>query len=151
MQLTQFASRYLCDTYDKDHRLLPAVGDKSRYDVLYWVHAAEAMWALHGLAILYIRWFQKDGDIAKTEEGASKNIKNDMNYLENFLSQGQGRFLSGDVVTAADCMMGFSASFVLARELGVKASDYPRTQQYIRDCEGTETYTKAVQKTGHKL
>lgn len=71
-------TRYLCDTYDKQHRLLPPVGDKKRYEVLYWMHAAEAMWALHGIAILYVRWHQKDGTVAKTEEGLSKNVVNGM-------------------------------------------------------------------------
>lgn len=143
--------RYLCDTYDKEHRLLPAVGDKRRYEILYWVHAAEAMWALHGIAILYVRWFQKDGDVAKTEQGLSKNIINDMDYLEEHLSKGNGKFLVGNAVSAADCMMAFSAAFILARELGVKPASYPRSQQYVQDCEATETYKKAVQKTGHKL
>lgn len=148
---THSRGRYLCDTYDKQHRLLPPVGDKKRYEVLYWIHAAEAMWALHGIAILYVRWFQKDGTVAKTEEGLSKNIVNDMNYLEAELSKGRGKFLCGDAVTAADCMMQFSAGFIMARELGVKASSYPKTQQYLQECEATETYKKAVQKTGHKL
>lgn len=40
------------------------------------MHAAEAMWALHGIAILYVRWFQKSGDVAQTEQGLSKNVVN---------------------------------------------------------------------------
>lgn len=74
-----------------------------------------------------------------------------MNYLEAELSKGKGRFLCGVDVTAADCMMQFSAAFIMARELGIKAGSYPKTQQYIQDCEATEAYKKAVQKTGHKL
>lgn len=154
------------------------MGDKKRYEVLYWMHAAEAMWALHGLAILYVRWFQKTGDPAQTEESLSKNIVNgtsnsspivrdtslglpvvetfadlhpDMNFLEAELSKGKGKFLCGDAVSAADCMMEFSAAFIMARELGIKPHTYPKSQQYIQDCEATETYKKAVQKTGHKL
>lgn len=82
--------------------------------MLYWVHAAEAMWALHGIAVLYVRWFQKDGDVAKTEEGLSKNIINDFNYLDAHLSKSQGKFLCGDSITAADCMMQFSAGFIMS-------------------------------------
>lgn len=143
--------RYLCDTYDKTHRFLPPLGDKRRYEVLYWVHAAEAMWALHGIAILYARWFQKDGSVATTEQGLSKNVVRDFEYLESALAEGKGKFLCGEQVTAADCMMGFSVAFILARELGVKAQEYPRSAQYVKDCEATETYAKAVKKTGHKL
>lgn len=109
------------------------------------------MWALHGISILYVRWHQKDGDVKKTEEGLSKNVVNDMNYLEAELSKSKGKFLCGETVTAADCMQQFSAAFIMARELGIKASSYPKTQQYLQDCEATETYKKAVQKTGHKL
>ena len=75
----------------------------------------------------------------------------DMNYLEAALSNSTGKFLCGNEVTAADCMMEFSAAFIMARELGIKAQSYPKTQQYIHDCEATGSYRKAVQKTGHKL
>ena len=137
--------------YDKQHKLLPAVGDPQRYQILRWVHASEGTFALHGLAVLYTRWNQKDGDVAKTEEGVSRNIKKDMEFLESTLKKSKGKFLFGDQVTAADCMMHFSAVFVIARELGVKAGDCPTVEQYIKDCEATESYKKAVEHTGHKL
>ena len=143
--------RYLCDTYDKQHRLLPALGDPKRYQVLQWVHAAEATWALHGISILYARWNQKDGDVAKTEEGMSKNVIKDMDFLESALQNSKGKFLLGDTVTAADSMMQFSAVFILARELGIKGKNYPEVERWIKDCEATESYKKAVQRTGHSL
>ena len=143
--------RYLCDTYDKAHKLLPPLGDPKRYKVLQWIHAAEATWALHGISILYVRWNQKDGDVVKTEEGLSKNVINDMNFLESELKNSSGKFLTGDTVSAADCMMHFSAVFILARELGIKGKNYPEIERYIKDCEATEAYQRAVQKTGHSL
>lgn len=143
--------RYLCDTYDKQHKFLPPVGDPKRYQVLQWVHAAEATFALHGISILYARWNQKEGDVAKTEEGMSKNIKKDMDYLDAELKKSGGPFLFGDSPNAADFMVEFSAVFVLARELGVKGKDYPGIEKYIAQCEATEAYKKAVEKTGHKL
>ncbi|KAK5167060.1 uncharacterized protein LTR77_007790 [Saxophila tyrrhenica] len=144
-------AEYLCDTYDKQHRLLPPLGDPKRYEVLQWVHAAEATWALHGIAILYVRWHQKDGDVKKTEEGLSKNVINDMNLLESTLEKSSGKFLLGDKVTVADTLMHFSAVFILARDLGVKGEDYPRCKKFIQDCEATESYKKAVERTGHSL
>ncbi len=143
--------RYLCDKYDKQHKLLPPVGDPKRYEALQWVHAAEATWTLHGIAVLYVRWHQKDGDVKKTEQGLSKNIINDFNLLEATLKQSSGKFLFGNEISVADTMMHFSTSFILARELGVKAEDYPRCKQYVQDCEATASYKKAVEKTGHKL
>ena len=143
--------RYLCDTYDKEHRLLPAIGDPKRYQTLYWIHAAEAMWALHGLAILYVRWNQKDGDPAKTEASMSRNVINDMNFLEAELEKSKGKFLEGDVVTAADVMMQFSAMFILARKLGVTNEQYPKSAAWVKECEATESFKKAVEKTGHKV
>lgn len=119
--------------------------------MLQWIHAAEATWALHGITILYARWHQKDGDVAKTEEGMSGNIRKDMDFLEAALKQSKGRFLLGDEVTAADIMMHFSATFVIARELGVKKGQLPTVEKWLQECEATESYKKAVQTTGHKL
>ena len=143
--------RYLCDTYDKEHKLLAPLGDPKRYKQLQWVHAAEATWALHGLAILYARWKQVGGDVEQTEEGMAANIRNDMSFLEAELKKSPGKFLFGDSPTAADCMMHFSAVFILKRELGMKGHSYPEIERYIKDCEATPTYKKAVEKTGHQL
>ncbi|KAK4548211.1 hypothetical protein LTR36_010080 [Oleoguttula mirabilis] len=144
-------TEYLCDTYDKEHRLLPAVGDPKRYAVLQWVHAAEATYALHALAILYCRWFQKDGDVTTTEEGLSGNVRKDMALLNSSLTRSQGKFLFGDEVTAADTMMEFVADFVFARGLGTKGQTWPRVEQYVMDCQAMPTWQKAQKKTGHKL
>ncbi|KAK3701884.1 hypothetical protein LTR37_015195 [Vermiconidia calcicola] len=145
-------AEYLCDKYDKENKLLPPLGDPKRYEVLQWVHAAEATWALHGISILYVRWNQKDGDPKKTEEGMSKNVINDMNYLEETLKKSGSKFLFGDKPNVADTMMHFTAVFILDRELGgISTKDYPEIVRYITDCEATGTYKKAVEKTGHKL
>lgn len=137
--------------YDKEHKLLPPVGDPNRYKQLPWIHAAEGTWALHGIAIMYSRWFIEGGDVEATEEKMSKNVRADMAFLEAELKKSSGKFLFGDKPTAADIMMHFSAVFILARELGMKGQKYPEVERWIKDCEATETYKKAVEKTGHKL
>lgn len=144
-------TRYLCDTYDKQHKLLPAPGDPKRYAILQWVHAAEATYALHGLAVLYSRWFQQGGDPAATEEKLSGNVHKDMDYLASELSKSNGKFLLGDQVTAADTMMEFTVDFVFARELGTKGKQWEKIEQYKKDCQATQTWQKAQKKTGHKL
>ena len=106
---------------------------------------------LHGLAVLYAKWFQKDGNVETTVEGLSKNVIKDMDYLESELGNSKGKFLFGDQVTAADIMMQFSAAFILARELGTKGKEWPKINQWLKDCEATQTYQQAVKHTGHKL
>nr|POF00940.1 glutathione s-transferase 3 [Quercus suber] len=144
-------TEYLCDKYDTQHRLLPALGDAKRYDVLQWVHAAEATFALHALAILYARWSQKDGDVEATEKALSVNVQKDLDYLERELQKSPGKFLFGDAVTAADCMMEFTVDFVFARELGTKGGSWPRVNEYLKDLHAVPTWKQAVEKTGHKL
>ncbi|KAK5127785.1 hypothetical protein LTR85_004901 [Meristemomyces frigidus] len=144
-------TEYLCDTYDKEHKLLPAVGDPKRYDVLHWVHAAEATYALHALAILYCRWFQKDGDLNKTEESLRVNVHKDMDFLDASLKKTEGKFLMGHETTAADTMMEFTADFVFTRGLGTQGKTWPRVEQYVKNCQSTPAWQKAQKKTGHQL
>ncbi|SMR52869.1 unnamed protein product [Zymoseptoria tritici ST99CH_1E4] len=142
---------YLCDKYDKQNRLLPAVGDPKRYKVLQWVHASEATFMLHGLAVLYAKWNQKDGDVEKTVAGLSVNICKDLDYLESELGKSSGKFIVGDSLTAADIMMQFSVDFVLVRELGTKGKSWPTVEKWLEQCKSTPSYQEAVKKTGYKL
>lgn len=147
-----FNTRYLCEYYDSSDRLLPK--DKAtRAKVLRWVHAAEATYALHSLAILYTRWQGAfDEPVAsKIEEGMSVNVGKDFDFLEGELSKNGTKFLAGDHVTAADIMMQFSIDFILARNLGTKGRKWENIERWLKDCKATETYKKAVEKTGHKL
>jgi glutathione S-transferase len=143
--------RYLSDKYDKENRLLPAIGDPKRYKVLQWVHASEATYLLHGLAILYAKWNQKDGDVEKTVAGLSANMIKDLDYLERELGNGNGKFIIGDSLTAADIMMQFSVDFVLVRELGTKGKSWPNIDKWLKNCSSTPSYQAAVEKTGYKL
>ncbi|KAK3678402.1 hypothetical protein LTR78_001699 [Recurvomyces mirabilis] len=144
-------TEYLCDKYDKEHRLVPALGDPKRYSVLQWVHAAEATFMTHSLAVLYARWSQKDGDVAKTEAGIAVNVQKDLAFFQAEIGKSKGKFLFGENLTAADIMIEFSLDFILARELGVKAQDWPKVKEYIQACQSTASWQKAQKKTGHKL
>lgn len=146
------ALRYLCEKYDKESMLLPK-DPATRIQCLRWLHASEATYALHALAILYTRWFGADNPSAaeKIEQGMSTNVCKDMDYLEAELGKSTGKFLVGDQVTVADCMMLFSAQFILARELGTKGKKWEKVEKWIADCEETESYKRAVERTGHKL
>lgn len=98
-----------------------------------------------------MRLFQKDGDVSKSEEAASVNVQRDLDYFEAELKKNGGSFLMGSEITLADCLMEFTVEFILTRKLGTLGKDYPRLQQYIKDCHATDTLQKALKKTGHKL
>ncbi|EME79658.1 uncharacterized protein MYCFIDRAFT_142152 [Pseudocercospora fijiensis CIRAD86] len=126
-------------------------GDPQRYKALQWVHASEGMFLLHGLACLYAKWFQQDGDVQKTQEGMSKNLIKDMDYLQSELEKSSGKFLLGDKLTVADVMMHFSARFIIVRELGTMGNRWPKIEEWLDLCEAQPAYQAAVKKTGHQL
>ena len=111
---------------------------------------------LHGLPIVYARWFspervQKSGDLEAIEEGMSDNVIKDFDWLEGELQKSSGKFLVGSHITAADCMMIFSVQYILDKVLGTKAKKWPKIEEWVKNCEAMETWKKAVQKTGHSL
>ncbi|KAF2814917.1 thioredoxin-like protein [Mytilinidion resinicola] len=151
-------TEYLCEKYDKENRLIPSsVNEPARVKVQQWIHASEATFALHGIAVLYARWtlpeaVKADGRTLEAMEAQmAGNVQNDIDWLEAELKASKGRFLLGDEVTAADIMMHFSLSFILARQLGTKGRSWPAVEKWLGDCEGTEGFRRAVGKTGHKM
>lgn len=113
---------------------------------------------LHALAITYTRWFSPDavkdsGDLEKTEEGMAINVIRDFDWLDGELAKKKykGKFLAGDLVTGADIMMQFSARFILERGLGTKGRHWKHIEEWLKACEETATYQKAVKKTGYSL
>lgn len=146
------SARYLCEKYDTTHRLLP-VDQPRRAQALRWVHAAEGTFMLHALGILYTRWFGEGHSEAQAaiEGGMAGNVQKDLDWLERELNASKGKFLLGDEVTVADCMVLFSVQFIVARELGTKGKKWERIERWVKDCEGTDGYRRAVKKTGHEL
>lgn len=121
------------------------------------IHAAEGTFAVHALSITYLRWFAAEGitpeQVKTTEKGLAINVVKDLDWLENELKASAGRFLVGDSVTAADTMVAFSVQFIFARDLcgGRKLSEWKGVEKWIGECEATESYKRAVEKTGHKM
>ena len=150
-----YGTRYLCENYDKDHKLIPK-DPKARWQVIQWVHAAEATFALHALPITYSRWFmpeeaKQNGTLQTVEEKLSVNVQKDLDWLEKELSQSGTKFLCGNEVTAADTMMHFCFDFISKMKLGTEGKSWANTEKWAKACEDTETYKRAVAKTGHKV
>jgi glutathione S-transferase len=151
-------TEYLCDTYDKEGRMIPAQ-QPTRKDVQQWVHAAEGAFLLHALAITYARWFspqraQDNGDVQELEKGLGINVQKDLDWLDNELANSKSGFLVGDHLTAADIMVHFSVQFIFARGLGVKGVDTKRWKnvaEWVELCEKSESYKNAIEKTGYTL
>lgn len=85
----------------------------------------------------------------------------DLDYLESHFheqekeKEGGGRFIMGEKEpSAADIMMQFSVRFILMRELGTKGVEkgrWERVERWLELCEGTESYQRAVERTGFQL
>lgn len=111
---------------------------------------------IHALAVIYARWFSSDssqtnGDLQKLEEGLYINVRKDLDWLDGEL-KGKS-FLVGEGVTAADTMCLMSVQFIFARGLAGegKERDWGYIHRWIECCEKTETWKRAVEKTGHEL
>ncbi|KAK8253106.1 glutathione S-transferase C-terminal-like protein [Phyllosticta capitalensis] len=128
-------TQYLCEKYDKSARLIPS-DPASRIKVLEWMHAAEATFMLHSLAIVYARWnYLKEAPpegLAQMETGMSRNVENDFRWIEGELEKNPGGFLVGKEITAADIMMDFSVRFTLEMELGTKKGQWPKTEEWLK-------------------
>lgn len=82
----------------------------------------------------------------------------DLDYLEGHFreqeEEGGGFIMGGKNITAADIMMQFSVRFILTRELGtqgVEKGRWERVERWLELCEGTESYKRAVERTGFRL
>lgn len=101
---------YLCEKHSSS--LLPK-DPQVRAEAREWLHAAEGTFMLHASAILYARW-QIAEEARETlkgmEERLSKNVVNDMNWLEGVLraQKEKGRkWIVGEELSIADIQMQF--------------------------------------------
>ena len=150
-------SRYLIEKYDTDQRMLGGADPATRNRVRMFIHAAEGTFMPHALAITYARWFapksfqDQPEQMKEFEKGLAVNVGKDLDWLNGEL---KGRkFLAGEKLTAADTMCLFSIQFIFARDLsgGRKQGEWPEIDRWVKECEGTVSWKKAVEKTGHKM
>ena len=122
----------------------------ARAKVRQWMFAAEGTFFVHGLAIAYGSGAAPDA--AETlQKNLSAAVHRDFDWLESELKKGNGKFLVGNDVTAADTMMGFTIAFILKMGLGTGGKSWPAVEAWQKSIESTAGYERAVKKTGHKL
>ncbi|KAF2679402.1 hypothetical protein K458DRAFT_445770 [Lentithecium fluviatile CBS 122367] len=119
------------------------------------IHAAEATFMLHALAITYFPWnipsSVSPNIRQQTEAGLSINVQKDLDWLETELSLSTGPWLCGSELTAADIMMQFSIDFIMKTELGTGGRSWPKIEKWLRDCGECGSYRRAMEKTGYEL
>ena len=105
---------------------------------------------VHSLPTYYNR--RIDATLAeKLAPGIEKLVANDLDWLEAELSQGNGRFLVGDHITAADTMVAFSVQLIFWLKLGPQNRRWEGIEAWLRSVESGQAYQRAVAKTGHQL
>lgn len=67
------------------------------------------------------------------------------------MKKGDGKYLVGGKLTAADIMMGFSVRFIIIRGLGTEGRRWEGVERWLENIEGGEGWKKAVERTGYKL
>lgn len=145
----------MIEKYDTEGRMLGGQDDDTRNRVRSFIHAAEGTFMVHALAIMYARWFAppsiSSSDLKQLEEGMAVNVGKDLDWLESEL---QGRkFLAGDMLTAADTVVLFSLLLIFKRDLcaGRGVVEWPAVRVWMERCESTESWRRAVEKTGFEM
>ncbi|KAK0099954.1 hypothetical protein ONS95_013224 [Cadophora gregata] len=149
-------TEYLIERYDSNQRLLGGQDPLLRNRIRSFVHAAEGTFMPHALAVTYARWnatedMKNNGDLQKLEDGLYGNVLRDLDWLDGEL---EGRkFIGGEEVSAADTMCGFSVQFIYARGLGgkIEPGRFKNVERWLKNCEETDSWKRAVEKTGHQL
>ena len=143
-------AEYLCEMYDRDHRLIPAFNQpKARNKVREFIHAAEGTLMIHCLPYLYARRIDAEA-AGPLKPKLPVLVKKDLDWLESELDAKGGGWLVGQEVTAADTMMVFSVQFIFLNKLAgedIDQTNWGRISEWLGLLERHEPYQRAVQKT----
>ena len=105
---------------------------------------------VHCLPTLYNRRIDA-GMAEKLAPCLERNVIKDLDWLDGELKAGNGRYLVGDHVTAADTMVAFSIQFIFQMRLAPSRTRWEAIEEWLRNVEAEEAYKRAVAKTGHSL
>lgn len=139
-------TEYLCEHYDKSHRLLPT-DEAQRVKVREWIHAAEGAFMVHCLPTVYVR--RLDASAAeKLGPGLAGNVAKDLDWLEAELKGGNGGYLVGDHVTAADTMVAFSIQFIFWLKLAPQDRKWEGIEAWLRNVEAIYLNVRSISGVG---
>lgn len=105
---------------------------------------------VHCLPTVYNR--RIDATLAeKLAPGIEQIVAKDLDWLEEELKKGNGRYLVGDHITAADTMVAFSVQFIFRMRLGPSNRRWEGIESWLRGTENERAYQRAVAMTAYKL
>jgi glutathione S-transferase len=132
---------YVLERYGEG-RLAPPIGSPLRGRYLQWVHFAEATLFPPLGVIVWHAVYQGDADTIPTVMASARaRATASLAVVERAL--GDGAYLLGDHVTAADVMMGFS--LLAARLLGVLDDRFPALGRYLARLEARPAFRRAAE------
>lgn len=150
-------TRYLCETYDPERRLIPQTFFLRARTHIF-IHAAEGTLASHAMAFSAFRMGMpqqlRDSAphaVANSESKMAVHVQKDLDWLERKLGTSTGAFFVGDNVTAADIMLHISVSLTLKYELGTQGKSWPKLEAWLGRCEETNSCKRAVERSGFHL
>jgi glutathione S-transferase len=153
IQESSAITEYLCEKYDKQHRLMPA-DEVKRARVREWMAASEGTFMMHGIAIMYARARLPQGH--KDPWPEMGNIHNALNWLDGHLKtihEKGGRYLVGESLTAADVNMLFGLQLIYDRKLGLEGNEqrWEHVERWMNDMQDEHSWKRCVQKTKFKM
>ncbi|XP_041363254.1 glutathione S-transferase 1-like [Gigantopelta aegis] len=131
---------YLADKYG---RLAPDL--KDRKDYYDWIlHSCATMDEM--MEVFYNQWIITPEK--PDEELVQKTIKKFLQCMDALNKTLKGRkFVCGDSLTAADCVLGYSIWGAATMKDGLLVKDYPEVQQYYDRLKSRKAFQEAIAET----
>lgn len=147
--------KYLIERYGPQRGRMDLLGSahdwQERADVEAWISFSEGM-MVHTLAVIYARWFTDEASASKVEANMARNIRNNLNHLEQTLSkESVGGYLVGARLTAAYVMCAFSAEYTFYVGTGIssegkKSDDWSKTVAWLKGLAKLPSYQRLLEK-----
>lgn len=146
---------YICDKHD-DGRLRPAPGTANRVNYLFWFHTAQGslqplltnkfvMMALTTRAPFLVRPVAKSLVTALDTAFFGPRLAALFREIEKAL--GTSKWFAGDMLTAADMVMGYSMELCVHRG-GMDEASFPNAYRFLKQMREHPSYVRAMEKDG---
>lgn len=139
--------QYLLETYDKENKLWPALGDPSRPEFLKLLHFGPAT-AYHVAVPIFFRFMVPEGDPLRTSEKEFEAKKKDWHNivaptLEQALEKYGGPYLLGPQFSAADIVCGYDLMTISFTKCANELFEpHPKVKEYLDLISKRDVYKK---------